>query len=538
MVQFSDDQARRSRTAALVERLKTEIADGAYRPGSRLPSTRALAAELGVSRTTLTNVYEQLAAEGYIETARGARATVVDDARRRMPPAARDRTRPGSPRPRLSRAARSLLAHEPPKDAALPSPNPPAIDFRYGPLADADFPKPAWRRLLTSALLARQTRLDYGDPAGTVELRAALQAYLRRARGITCTIDQIVITQGSQQALDLCGRLLLDPGDAVGVEYPGYRMAALAFVALGARLAALPVDEHGVVTAGLDAIGDARMLLLTPSHQFPLGGILPIGRRLRLLEWAERRRAYLIEDDYDGEYRYDSHPVDALFSLDHAQRVLYIGTFSKTLSPQLRLGYLVAPPDLAPALARLKNVVDRETGRLEQHALARFIAGGQYERHVRRMRRRNARRRETLLAALQRELGDRCRVQGTEGGLHVVVWLPGLRASQESAIALAAARAGVGLHPIGPTYWRSVAMPHRTAGDRAGGDYTASDYTAGDYTAGDHTASDRTAGRRAATDRAAGRREAGFVLGYAALTIAQIDEGVAALRRTLDRFVP
>ncbi len=512
VVQSPFDPGRGSRTAALVDRLKAEIADGAYPPGSRLPSTRALAAELGVSRTTLTNVYEQLAAEGYIETSRGARATVVDDARRRIPQAARDRTRARSLPPRLSRAAGSLLAFERTNPLAYPlgpaQAVPLAIDFRYGPLADADFPKSAWRSLVTSALLARQPRLDYGDPAGTIELRAALQAYLRRARGITCTVDQIVITHGSQQALDLCGRLLLDPGDTIALEHPGYRMGALAFETLGARLAPLPVDEHGVVTAGLSALRGARAMLLTPSHQFPLGGILPIGRRLRLLEWAERQHAYLIEDDYDGEYRYDSRPVDALFSLDRAQRVLYIGTFSKTLSPQLRLGYLVAPPHLAPVLARLKNATDRGTGRLEQQALARFIAGGQYERHVRRMRRRNARRREALLAALQRELGDRCRIQGTDGGLHAVLWLPGVRASQEAAIARAAAEAGIGLHPIGPTYWRPRAAPHRA--DVPG-----------------------TAGHRAAA-----RREAGFVLGYAAVSTGQIDEGVATLRRVLDRFVP
>ncbi|MFB9968776.1 PLP-dependent aminotransferase family protein [Pseudoroseomonas cervicalis] len=278
------------------------------------------------------------------------------------------------------------------------------VDFRYGDLAAADFPQAAWRRALDTALRPPGPRLHYDDPAGSPALRAALRDYLWRARGLRCAAAQILVVNGSQQGLDLCARLLLDPGEAVVMEEPGYVLAREAFQAVGARLCPVPVDAEGLVTGALPA---ARLAYTTPSHQFPLAGVLPAGRRRALLDWAARQDALVIEDDYDGEYRYGIAPIPPLQAMDAAGRVIYLGTLSKTLSPRLRLGYLVPPPGLAPLFARAKRLADRHAPLLEQEALAALIQGGALERHVRRLRRRHAERRAALLAALRAQLGGR-----------------------------------------------------------------------------------------------------------------------------------
>jgi len=431
------------------EAIKAQIASGTYGPGARLPSTRALAAELGVSRTTVTAAYEQLLAEGYLETRQGARAQVAQGLQPRAPGPAPV----PSPAPvHLSAYARRVAgfaATASPPDGRL------AIDFRYGDLASADFPTLAWKRALNAALLRRPGRLRYGDPCGSPALRTALQGYLWRARGLRCEPDQIVVVNGSQQGLDLCARLLLDPGDGVVVEDPCYLLARQALAAAGAALLPVAVDREGMRTNRLPAA--ARLAYVTPSHQFPLGSIMSATRRQELLAWAARTGAHVIEDDYDGEFRFDVRPVEPLQALGGADRVIYLGTLSKTLSPVLRLGYLVVPTALQPAFATAKRLADRQTPGLGQEALATLIASGAYERHIRRVRRRNGERRTALLAALAAELRDRVAIVGADAGLHLIAWLREVPRRREEELIARAGAVGLGIYPVTPLYDASAA---------------------------------------------------------------------------------
>ncbi|WP_448952431.1 MocR-like pyridoxine biosynthesis transcription factor PdxR [Labrys neptuniae] len=377
----------------IYEALRTQILAGTYQTGSALPSSRALASELGVARATVTAAYEQLSAEGFISSRQGARAEVVAVIDRQ------ERSAPRQPMPAPGQLSRygERLAQRP--AAALPV-DQPALDFRYGDLAASDFPAMMWRRAILGALAQRPERLSYGDPAGSHRLRLALQAYLWRARTLRCEAEQIIIVSGSQQGLDLCARLLLDPGDSVVVEDPCYPMARDIFAAAGGEVLPVAADQDGLDAARLAGV-KARLAYVTPSHQFPLGSILSIARRHRLLAWAQAADAYLIEDDYDSEYRYDINPVPPLYGLGAGQNVIYLGTVSKTLSPTMRLGYLVITPGLVPVFTRAKQIMDRHSPALEQDALATLLESGAYERHIRRIRRRMAERRGTLLDALK-----------------------------------------------------------------------------------------------------------------------------------------
>jgi GntR family transcriptional regulator / MocR family aminotransferase len=439
---------------AICEAIKGQIRTGASGPGARLPSTRALAAEWGVSRTTVTAAYEQLLAEGYLETRQGARAQVV----RGFDPHALKSIKDQQPAPamRLSDYGQRLLdfAVPPQSDASRL-----VADFRYGDLAAADFPTIAWKKAINATLLHRPSRLRYDDPCGSVALREALQGYLWRARGLRCEVDQIVVVNGSQQGLDLCARLLLNPGDRVVVENPCYNLALQTFVAAGAELIPLAVDREGMRTDGLC---EARLSYVTPSHQFPLGSVMSVRRRQELLAWARRTGSYVIEDDYDGEYRFDMAPIPPLQLMDSGERVIYLGTVSKTLSPTLRLGYLVVPPALSTPCSKAKRLMDRHTPSLEQEAFAAFIDSGSYERHVRRVRRRNGDRRAALLAALSEHLGNQVTVVGADAGLHVVVWLDGVPQERAHELFERAHAVGLGLYPVGSLYLPSpsVSPPH------------------------------------------------------------------------------
>ncbi len=431
----------------IIAAIKEQIHSGVYKPGDRLPSTRALAAEWGVSRTTVTAVYSQLIAEGYFINRPGARAIVAQGLE--APPTTMHSST-DEPRHLSSFAQRLLAAPSPAADQAFQ-----IADFRYGDLSGADFPYSAWRRALNSASLRRTARLRYGDPQGSVALRTALQGYLWRARGIRCTPDQLVIVNGSQQGLDLCARLLLDPGDSFVIENPGYLLARQAFAATGGTAIPISVDGDGLRT---DLLPSARLAYVTPSHQFPLGSVLSATRRRALLAWATRTGAYIIEDDYDGEYRHDIAPIPPLQTVEPGS-VIYAGTFSKTLSPTLRLGYLVVPANLRRAFSEAKRLTDRHTPLLEQEALADLLASGTYERHVRSIRRNNAERRAVLLQALADNLGSSVTIAGADTGLHVVIWIDDIAADRELAIIEAARVAGVGLYPVSPLYEPTRSRP-------------------------------------------------------------------------------
>jgi GntR family transcriptional regulator/MocR family aminotransferase len=485
------------RGRALYEEIKVHIVDGTYAAGMLLPSTRACAAERGLSRTTVSAVYEQLAAEGYIETRPGSASRVAQGA---MAPRSRAAFRRPSHLPAKTQGSRIRLSVVGERISRLVLPSmevPPAdvIDFVYGPLAGLDFPTLAWMKASRRIERVRPARLAYDDPRGDLGLRRALQAYLARAKGLSCDVEQLVIVNGSQQAIDLCARLLLNPGDTAVVENPGYRMAHHVFEAVGATLHGIDVDQQGLRTEELEKVSDARLVFVTPTHQFPLGAFLTVSRRNALLQWAAKQDAWVIEDDYDSEYRFGVRPEASLQSMDNRALVVHVGTFSKTLSPQLRLGYMVLPLRLAATFAAAKRLADRHAPSAGQRTLAGLLESGVYERHVRRIRRMQHARQSALLTSLQRHLPDRVTVQGAASGLHVVAWVNDLPYAQEEALVVAARRERVRVYPLSPFY---VADPHI----------------------------------------ANKRRPAGLVLGYALLAPEQIEIGVRRLSSALRRLSP
>jgi GntR family transcriptional regulator / MocR family aminotransferase len=408
----------------LYDRLRSGILAGQLSAGARLPSTRTLAAELGVSRTTVVTAFENLLAEGYLEGKVGSGTYVAGSLPEEVLGV---RARPPWPRPPLSGRGLSrrgtLLATT--RTTAVADTGTPRA-FRPGvPALDA-FPYGVWRRISGNVWRRPpEAMLGYGDPAGYWPLRREISAHLATARAVRCDPEQVIVVSGSQQALDLASRVLLDPGDAVWVEDPGYMGARGALVGSGARLAPVPVDEGGlVVAAGIQREPGARLACVTPSHQYPLGVTMSLARRLELLGWAGRSGTWVIEDDYDSEYRYTGRPLEALQGLDAEGRVVYVGTFSKVLFPALRLGYLVAPPDLTDAFTAARELVDRHPPTVEQAVLAEFIAAGHFGRHLRRMRALYAARQEALIQEISQHLSGLLDASPAESGMHLVGWLP------------------------------------------------------------------------------------------------------------------
>ena len=445
----------------LYRALRAAILDGRLAPGARLPGTRALALELGVSRNTVLQASEQLIAEGYAEThpRSGTFVRCFGDVPASLPLRTvpeHESNETGTSPTQLSGLGRRLALAVAPGRAtwsigreSLP------CDFRYGEPSYDDLPLDTWSRLLgRRARRLSVRRLAYQPPGGAAELREALAGYLARARGVACVPEQILVVHGSQQSIDLSMRLLVDPGDGVVLEEPHYTGFSFCANAAGARLHHVPVDESGLRTDELAAIESARLACVTPSHQFPTGGVLTLPRRVALLDWAARRDAYVLEDDYDGEFRFDGNPIECLQALDQGGRVLYTGTASKLLFPSLRIGWLVAPPALAPHFLNAKALADTGTASIEQLALADFIAEGHLERHARRARNRTAARRMVLLDAIERELGDRARVLGARAGLHVLLQLPDLPARALRPLRTACRERGVGVYPATPYYAR------------------------------------------------------------------------------------
>ena len=414
----------RKSSAPLIRQVYSAIRDailaGKLRAGSQVPSTRTLARELGVSRTTVVVAYDHLIAEGYIEPVSGAGSFVSSALRE-----ASERAQSNQPRvqtaPQIARAAHAYLNQNP---ARLHAPG--AVPFRIGEPAVQEFPSTAWSRLLNRAWKnAPPDSLRYGDPCGALPLRQEIALYLAATRGVKASSEQVIIVRGAQQGLDLAARLLLDPGDSVWLEDPGYPIARNILRGVGAEIANIPTDPDGIdVDAGSRQAPDARLAYIAPSHQFPLGATLSLRRRLELLNWAAERGAWILEDDYDSEFRYDGQPLTALQGLDTARRVIYIGTFSKTVFPAIRLGYLVVPPELVDAFIAARRAVDHMATSIEQLALAEFLASGQFARHVRQMRALYRARHDALLEAAATELDGLLRIEPARTGMHVVGWLP------------------------------------------------------------------------------------------------------------------
>ncbi|MDQ3863770.1 MAG: PLP-dependent aminotransferase family protein, partial [Actinomycetota bacterium] len=413
----------------LYDELREAILGGRLGPGSRLPSTRDLAAELGVSRNTVMNAFLQLLAEGYLEGRVGSGTYVSrslpDDLLRPRRGAADGTPRMlASTRTNRGVSKRGELLAATPATVTVRRGRPRA--FRSGVPALDVFPTETWARLAARCWRAAPSYLlGYGDPVGYRPLREAIAEYIGAVRAVRCSWEQVIVVSGSQQALDVCARVLLDPNDVAWVEDPCYPAARSTLVGSGARPVPVPVDGEGIdVAAGAARATDARLAYVTPSHQYPLGVTMSLRRRLTLLAWANRSGAWVLEDDYDSEYRYSGRPLSSLQGLDEGGRVLYLGTFSKVLCPALRLGYLVVPPNLVDAVVAARALVDRHSPLMEQAVLAEFMAEGHLARHVRRMRLLYAERRDALVEAIKRELAGLIEVGPAEAGLHLVGWLP------------------------------------------------------------------------------------------------------------------
>lgn len=412
---------------------------GTYR--IKLPTSRSLALALQVSRNTVVRAYDQLYAEGYISSrvgdgtyADGLAAAVVaaPDAQAEAPPAMRQ-----------SAMQRRLSGYEGRRRMAAG----PARAFRLGIPAYDLFPNQAWGRLQSQFWRrAPLAEMGYGDAAGSLRLRELIAAYLRQARGLACEPSQIIITAGAQHGIALCAQLLLDAGDKVAIENPCYPAAAAALTVAGAQLVGIALDQDGMDTSQLAQHADCRMAYVTPSHQYPLGVTLSLARRLELLAWAERHDSWIVEDDYDGEYRYDGTPLAPLAALDRSGRVLYVGTFSKIAFPGLRLGYLVLPPKLAPTLIALHAMGDRHPPAADQAVMAEFIAAGHFQRHIRRMRRASRARRDALLEGWEPLFGQQLPLPKVAAGLHLS--LPLASAGQEADLVAKAIAAGVEINPM------------------------------------------------------------------------------------------
>jgi len=475
----------RSRAAPLHQQLYRALRDailaGRLVPGTRLPSTRLLARELGTARNTVVTAFEQLVAEGYLEARVGDCTRVAA-----LPPEALLHARHVR-KPTFSRAALPVLSERGRALAAVRRQAPDARRraFQTGVPAFEALPVELWARLL--ARRARQSQrgmLGYAHGGGLPVLREAIVAYLGAARGVTCDPAQVIVVGGAQAGLDLAARMLLDPGDPVWIEDPGYLGARGALIGAGARLIPVPVDPEGLdVAAGMRACPAARLAYVTPSHQFPLGATMPLARRLALLEWAAHAGAWILEDDYDSEYRYAGRPVAAMQGIDPAGRVVYVGTFSKTIFPALRAGYLVVPTALVDAFTAAIRHTGHTVPAPVQAALADFVSEGHYAAHIRRTRALYAQRQQRLLTALERVLAGVVEARSAEAGMHLSARL--LVDVDDRQVSAAAEAAGVTAAALSPFHLGPVA-------------------------------------------------QRGFVLGYAGVPEREIDGGVDALARALE----
>ncbi|HLK19878.1 MAG TPA: PLP-dependent aminotransferase family protein [Bryobacteraceae bacterium] len=416
----------------------------ALQPGQQVPSTRTLAEELGISRIPVLGAYDQLLAEGYLESRAGAGTFVSsllpEEALRGRPGGGSGKAKPGSVV--ISRLSRSL-----PLEWTRGSGS-----FSVGQIAYDHFPLRIWSGLVRRRLRTMRTSaMNYSDPMGSKKFREVIAAYLRTSRAVDCEVPQIMIVNGSQQALDLCARVLLDPGSPVWIEDPGYDLMRQALMLSGCRQVPVPVDDEGLnVAAGMKRCRKARAAFVTPSHQYPLGATMSVSRRLQLLDWAHRQSAWIVEDDYDSEYRFESMPIASLQGLDHGSRVIYIGTFSKVLFPSLRLGYMVIPSPLVDRFSAVRRASDFCPSNFHQAVLADFIEEGHFARHIRKTKQLYAERRGALVQAIKKVFGDELEILGAEAGMHLVVTLP--QGFSDREISVRAAQQNLSLWPLSPCY--------------------------------------------------------------------------------------
>jgi GntR family transcriptional regulator/MocR family aminotransferase len=435
----------------IYEAIRHAILSGHLRSTTPLPATRRLSKELGISRMTVINAYDQLFAEGYLEAKTGAGTFVAAhlpeeflqtsgfERRERQEITATRKVNFSAYGQTLAQNSDGILRHHG-ASSLLP--------FQHGVPGIEDFPFDVW------AKIAQRWRkkppasiLSYGDSVGYQPLREAIAAHLAAARGVLCRVEQIIITNGTQQALDLIGRIFLSKTTDVYIEDPCYRGTRDIFAATGARLIPVPIDEEGFdLETARKRSRKARLVYVTPSHQYPLGITMSLARRLNLLEWAQARDAFIVEDDYNSEYRYSGRPLASLQGLDRDGRVIYLGTFSKTIFPALRLGYLVVPTNLIEVFAAARALTDLHSPLLDQAVLAEFIAERHYARHIRRMRGIYEERQQVLVEEVSKNLGDRLEVAPAEAGMHLIGWLPG--GIDDRVVSRRAAEANLKVAPV------------------------------------------------------------------------------------------
>lgn len=428
--------------ARIYRNYREAILCGEITSGSKLPSSRDLAAELGVSRNVVLLAYEQLLSEGYLETFHGRGTFVLEG----LEPAFGDRPagRQGSLesqfRPQLSALGRRLEKAD--RDSSLTPPTPPKINFEYHHIRPNRQTMSLFGRALKRA--AEKKDHTYPDPRGLPDLRHELARYLLRHKGFRADVDNIIVVNGSQQGLDLVSRVLLAPGDRLIMEDPQYQGARSAFEAAGAEIRFIPVDGGGLPTTALGAFKESYKLVhVTPAHQFPSGAVMPLARRLELIKWCRRRNVVILEDDYDSDFRYGSNPIPPLRSLDESGVVLYLGSFAKSFSPALRFGYVVVPDTLRNAMLGAKHLADLGSPLVIQRAVCDLLRQGAYERHVRRASRLYRKRHAALVEALQETFGDDIEISGSAAGLHLLAWFPRLKANAAAEIIERADRKGV-----------------------------------------------------------------------------------------------
>ena len=429
----------------IFEQIRGMILEGRLRPGDSIPSTRALSEQLGIARNTITLAYERLAAEGYIET----RQSVGTFISTQIPEGALYTATHGpAATPRSTKRAKSRFSGPPVRSQALVNPHRRklAADFWVGRPDPDSFPRKTWAQLASKRLLRSGSALtEYRDPSGLLDLRRAISDRVRPTRNITTGADEIIVVGGCQDGLNLVSRMLLTHGSTAVVETPCYQGAAFLFQSFGAKIVAVPVDDHGLDCSRLPDVENA-IAYVTPSHQYPLGVTLSLERRLELLAWATETNSYILEDDYDSDFRFHGAPIAALKGLDRTGRVIYLGTFSKSLGAGLRLGYVIFPPELVEFARHMKTLMNNGQPWLEQATLADFMENGDYERHVRRIRKLYYSRRNALLAALKKHFGH-AEIVGDEAGMHLAWRIPS-HLPPASKIEKLAIEAGIGVYTL------------------------------------------------------------------------------------------
>ena len=471
---------RQGLSRQLYQALRVRVLDGRLASGTRLPASRDLAAALAISRNSVVRAYDQLYAEGFIEGRVGdgtyvaqlpqsallgkKLSTKVSTGFSTGLPTALSTNWLDLPVVSSSKVIHSGALGRVEKHHLPRPPSGPPRAFRVGVPAFDLFPFEVWAKL--NAAFWRKPDLQqlcYGDPAGDARLRGLIAAYLRSSRGMQCTAEQIVITSGAQQGISLCAQLLVEPGDGVALENPGYRAAGHAFAVAGARLHGVAVDSEGIDCAELAKLSDCRLTYVTPSHQYPTGVVMSLARRLELLAWAERTQGWIVEDDYDGEYRYSGAPLAPLAALDRQGRVLYVGTFGKVAFPALRLGYLVLPMGLVDAFSQRRAVDVRHSEVSTQAVMAEFMAAGHFQRHIRRMRRAALSRRNTLLSGWPLDIPGIGPLPTVAAGLHMTV--PVDSVARERELIESACSVDVEINGLS-SYWlpESTTAPEQRAG--------------------------------------------------------------------------